>query len=175
MKYIPLLFVLSISVACTPVDEINLNEEFEADTAVSRLSELSLSPYGMDILLGIPEELENKVEVRRNDNFGRIEVSAGSSVSFFITTDFESLHSLKRDLEAGIFEIEYVEDRPDFILYKATLPDGSSPYYNFVKTVEYNGEVHVIENNPLMEFSEEDIRLMAGIAETVNSTVTNIE
>lgn len=173
MKHIQFLFVLALALSCAPGTENEFGEEFDNEVASTRLAELSLAPYGMDIILGIPEELMSKVEVRRNENFGRIEVSAGASVSFFVTTDFESLQSLKRDLEAGIFKIEYVEDRPDFILYRATLPDGSSPYYNFVKTVAYNGEVHVIENNPLMEFSEDDIRLMAGIAESVQPTVIN--
>jgi hypothetical protein len=70
-------------------------------------------------------------------------------------------------LESGIFSIDYVEDRPDFILYKAALPDGSSPYFNFVKVFDYKGETHSVENNPLVEFSENEVRLMAEIVETL--------
>lgn len=127
----------------------------------------SLQPFGMKLELRVPKALSKEVKIRRNDNFGRIEFSAGESVDFIISGDFESVSARKFELESGIFTIEYVEDQPEFILYKAALPDESSPYFNFVKVIAYQGEKYVVENNPLVEFSEKEVRLMSEIVETI--------
>lgn len=165
-RIIPVIIALSLASCGRFEEEQNLQPAPE-ENPYANWVEHSLQPFGMDVALKVPGPLNNAVEIRRNDNFGRIEFSAGESVDFIITGDFESVNTRKFDLESGIFSIEYVEDSPDFILYKAMLPDGSSPYFNFVKVFEYRGEKYSVENNPLVEFSEDEVRLMAGIVDTM--------
>jgi len=167
MNKIISIVILLFVVSCDQFEqEQNLAESKEEKSPRADWVEHSLQPFGMEVVLKVPEAVSDDVEIRRNDNFGRIEFSAGESIDFIISGEYEPFSARKRNLESGIFSIEYVEDHPDFILYKAMLPDGSSEYFNFVKEINYKGELHAVENNPLAEFSEEEIRLMAEIVET---------
>ncbi|MCA1751693.1 MAG: hypothetical protein ABR572_02230 [Cryomorphaceae bacterium] len=167
-RLIPLILVLIVS-SCDRFEEEHTPKVVVQENPHRDWVDHSLQPFGLDVSVMVPPHLTDKVEIRRNESFGRIELSAGGSVDFIMSSDFESVNSRKFDLESGIFTIEYVEDHSDFILYKAALPDGSLPYFNFVKVFDYKGELYAVENNPLVEFSEKEVRLMAEIAKTLES------
>lgn len=129
-----------------------------------------LGAYGMDIEIKLPPEIAPHTEIHWNDNFGRLEVSAPAyTIDFIITGEIETVASRRFDLDAGIFKVEYLDESDDHLLYKASLPDGSLPYYHFFKSVEIDDKTYQFQNNPLVEFGREHVELMLEISNSVSS------
>lgn len=165
---LPLLALILATFACSHIDqevetvEPNI-EEYHADWTTHLLD-----GYGIEASIKIPPRLSDKVTIKWNDNFGRIEISAGRSVDFFITEAIMTTIGKRFEIESGIFSTEYIRDEEETLFYRTSLPDGSSPYYNFFMIVKNEEQAVQIENNPLVEFSMEDVQLMIEITETIS-------
>lgn len=168
LKRIPLLALILATIACSHFEqEVSTVEpdhgEYHADWTT-----YYLDGYGVEASIKIPPRLTDKVEIRWNDNFGRIEISAGKSVDFFVMDAMMTINGKRFEIESGIFSSEYLRDEDEMLFYRTSLPDGSSPYFNFF-TVRQNDDQSIqIENNPLVEFSMDDVQLMIEITETIS-------
>jgi len=128
---------------------------------------LPLVALGEHVYIRLPDSLLQRCELNWNHNFGRLEVMAGPQVDMIIMETLEDVDYRKFELERGIFNIEYLHEEADGIIYKASLPDGSSAYYHFYMTFTLGERRFQVENNPLVEFNEESITLMSLLAGTI--------
>lgn len=175
MKFISLVGMGLALSACSFVDADRDTEvpEPKAMDAHSHWEQRYLGAHGMELEIKLPPEVAPQTEVHWNDNFGRLEISAPAhNIDFIITGEIESVESRRFDLDAGIFNIEYLDESEAHLFYKASLPDGTLPYFHFFKSIEINGKTYQIQNNPLVEFGQEDVELMLDIASTISSSET---
>lgn len=167
---LPWLALILATFACSHFDQDVESVEPDTQEYHADWTTHFLDGYGIEASIKIPPRLSDKVEIKWNDNFGRVEISAGRSVDFFVTEAVMTTIGKRFEIESGIFSIEFIRDEEETLFYRTSLPDGSSPYYNFF-LIKQNGEQSIqIENNPLVEFSMEDVQLMIEITETISFT-----
>ena len=161
MKHILIVILGLILYSCNDlIEDLGIGEK-SSETGVNTAVYQDLSRYGMKIALTWPSDTLGDLKVKWNDHFGRVECSAGKHADFFICNDIEnSIERKKFDLETGVFSVQYIEEGEDLLFYKTTLPDGSAPYYHFHKSIGSGDEVYHFESNPLIEFTEKDVRFM---------------
>jgi hypothetical protein len=126
--------------------------------------EQSLHGYGIDAVIMVPPQYYSSLEMHWNENFGRLEISMGRSIDFFISEAHETVLGKKFEVESGILRIEYLKETDNLLYYKASLPDGSLPYFHFFRVFGSGKKKIQIENNPLIEFSQKEVELMLDIA-----------
>jgi len=131
------------------------------------MEQIDLSHGGLPLAI-LAEDLQpNDLHAKWNEAFGRMELTKDNSLNIFISQDTLSCMAKKQDIESGIFEISYIEDTDSLIFYKTTLPDGSAPYWHFFASFELNKVNYNFENDPLVECTERQIKLMTELIRNV--------
>lgn len=160
MKLINLVFlwVLILFYSCSkpPADTENSTEKNE-------VREFSLAETGLPLLLPIPTDLDT-LAAMWHASTGKAEVDGGEHFNMTLQEMESTISEKKADLELGIFQVEYLEEDSNHIIYQTTLPDGTRHYYHFFAILPVGDRKYVVENNQLMDFSLEDIRKMAQTA-----------
>lgn len=128
---------------------------------------IPMNDFGLPLAIEVPLSRKKDFKKSWNENFGRLEVSASGGVDFFISESDLTLSQKKFEIESNIFIIEYIVEEPDLLIYEARLPDGSISYFNFFSIYSVAGIQYTAENNPLAEFTKEEILNMVELIKTI--------
>ena len=132
----------------------------DEESSKQHVEQIDLSEGGLPLAIFAKGLKPDDLQAKWNETFGRMELTKDNSLTIFISQDTLSCKARKRDIESGIFEISYIEDTDSLIFYKTTLPDGSIPYWHFFASFELNKINYNFENDPLIECTEKQIKLM---------------
>lgn len=170
MKTLPntctaLICLAAVISSCTTLDKSSPSE----GAYVSPFSPVGLDQFDMNITLMLPDSLAGSADLHWNSSFGRLEVSAGQGIYFYIVEDGLGTKDKKEELKREIFETEIEIDNDQELLYALSLPEGSVYYYNYFAIAEIHGRKYSFENNPLVECSRTDAYQMRDI---IQATIT---
>lgn len=161
-----ILMLATLAWSCTP-DQLSPAETGAQKPTREAFRELDLSAGGLPLALRVPAASKPEISANWNASFGRMELTNPQGMSMFVTQDTLSCKSKKTDIEDGIFKIEYIVESDSLLYYKTTLPDGDSPYWHFFASFEIDGRSYNFENNPLVEFTEKEVKYMTEIAANI--------
>lgn len=163
MKYINSIFLVLILCTGCSVSDNEPPEKAVAAEAAPQFEIVDLSRGGLPLALKTEPGVTVELDARWNPAFGRMELSNAHDMSIFIVEDTLSVASKKADIEGEIFTISYLIETDSLILYKSTLPDGSTPYWHFFASFPVGNAHYIFENNPLIECTEGQIRAMTDL------------
>ncbi len=164
-KHIYFLIIFSLSFSCTP--ENDFVDAKNKEKPVESFQKYDLSEGGLPLAIKLPFGQNPQIQAQWNASFGRMELTDPQGMNLFISQDTLSCSTKKIELEDGIFKIEYLIDSDSIIYYKSMLPDGSSPYWHFFASFDIGGKNYNIENNPLIEFTPQEVKHMTEIARNI--------
>lgn len=164
-KHIYFLSVVLFFFSCTP--ENDSADAINKASASESFQTYDLSTGGLPLAIMLPSGEDPQITAQWNPSFGRMELTDPQGMNLFISQDTLSCDTKKLELEEGIFKIEYIIDSDSIIFYKSMLPDGSSPYWHFFASFDIGGKNYNIENNPLIEFTSNQVKHMTEIARKI--------
>ncbi len=157
--------ISSFTPACINFDRLGPEDEITESPFV----EVDLSHYDLNIKLMLEDSLTGESNIVWNPNFGRLEVSAGNGIDFFIFEDGQNIKEKREELKRGIFTCNLYVENDRELLYTLSLPDGTFTYYHYFAHFEIDGHNYVFESNPLVELSQIQVeRIRSIILETVS-------
>lgn len=165
-NYFYILGLGFILCACSTPD-VTPKDESSGTVSHGQFHFIDLSEGGLPLALRVPLGVTPDIHVEWDATFGRMVLTGPSGISIFITADTLSLQTRKREIENGIFKITYLLQTKHLLYYKSTLPDGASPYWHYFASFEIGGKNYVFENNPLIEFTEEEVKRMTEITQNI--------
>ncbi len=169
IRHISVLLAMLFFVAACNTAYLDQADTPVLDDPYAAWHTLHLVELGEHVTMAIPQELRDVLKMRWNESFGRLEISAGKSLDMLISESLEDVEYKRFDLERGIFEVIYLEEDAEYVFYKTSLPDASTVYYHFYLVKQIDGRMLQVENNPLVEFTEEEVGQMLKVARTINS------
>jgi hypothetical protein len=122
-----------------------------------------LDEQGMPITLEVDSEVLPHLSFQWNADFGRMEVDLPLNNQVFILQDDLDCTAKREELETGIFEISYLINTDSLLVYESRIPEGNVSYWHFFRVFELEGIRYYAENNPLIECSKNDVKLMSEI------------
>ncbi len=170
MRYIYVLTIIILASCSDPVDSemaVSANAHEPAFIAWHDMSET-----GLPITVLNDDPSIAPLQSVWNATFGRVELSNGDGLSMYITRDTTTCAARKQELAEGVFETTYVVETDTLIFYESGLPGGSNSYFHFFASFELKNERYTFENNPLIEFSEAEIRQMVYLVQKAKVSTT---
>jgi hypothetical protein len=103
--------------------------------------------------------------VKWNEEFGRLEVSAGEHFGLAITEEPADMARWKADLERDMLQKNTVmEEAPDKLVYRSQFPDDAGVFIHFYRVVTVGGRTFVIRDADQGRFNEADVaRMVASV------------
>ncbi len=163
----PILFVwVFLAFACGGpggTQEQALPEEGNAVAATATV--LDLAPYDTPLLVDLGDLATLGVDsptVKWNEEFGRLEVSAGEHFGLLITEEPGDLARLKADLDRDMLRKHTVlEETPEKLVYRSEFPDDAGTYIHFYRSVQVGDRTFVVTDADQVRFNEADVKRMA--------------
>ncbi len=174
LKYI-CLFVLSISLfACGGETKSTEGETTESNTESSStdfkgMELVELSQYGIDASIYIADATKGKQDLRLTDQES-LEIEVGKRYGVEIVAYGLTVAEKKEELAGDlVYEIEYIEDSPNKIVYKKTIKDNEvEPEVHFLLTTELNDEPYTVQSLNKV-YNEKAIQKMITSAESLTA------
>lgn len=147
-------------------------EEMADTTATSAVAPtiLDLSAFDTPLLVELGDMSTLGVDsptVKWNEEFGRLEVSAGEHFGLFITEEPADLARLKADLDRDMLQKHtMIEETPEKLVYRSQFPDDAGTFIHFYRTVQVGGRTFVVTDAQPVRFNEADVARMAGSIKT---------
>lgn len=139
-------------------DEIDLEGMAEEDT---------LKAHGLDAVVWVPEELApdgsqipSQVEPDEDNMIWKVKSGKRFHVVIRVVDGEGNYIKRKKDeLAGGIFKVEYLDEKENYILYKATLPEKASKieFYKFYGVKKVNGEEYEFYTEEATEHRKVDV------------------
>ena len=169
MRYTVLVLSTIALTACGTGDPTASDQVVQEDTVTTILT-VDLAAQDMPILLDLGDANTLGVDsavVRWNEEFGRVEVSAGEHFALLIAEDVGDLARVKADLERDLLQTHVViAETPEQITYRSQFPDDAGTFIHFYRIVNDGGRQFVVRDDPNGRFNEADIARMAKAART---------
>ncbi len=121
---------------------------------------IDLSEGVFPLVAEVPENSKTNYSTKWNETFGRMEVSNDLGIELFISQNNISCAEKKREIESGIFEVNYAIDTDSLICYNTHLPDGTAEYWHVYASYKLGGYTYCFENNPLVEYNKSQAEFM---------------
>ncbi|MBL7953263.1 MAG: hypothetical protein JNM62_16270 [Flavobacteriales bacterium] len=147
-------------------------EQMADTTAISAVAPvvLDLSTYDTPLLVELGDMSTLGVDsptVKWNEEFGRLEVSAGEHFGLLITEEPADMARLKADLDRDMLQKHtVVEETPEKLVYRSQFPDDAGTFIHFYRTVQVGDRAFVITDAEQVRFNEADIARMAASIKT---------
>lgn len=144
----------------TTTDEVDLEGLAADDT---------LREHGLKATVYVPEELapdgtQIPADITPDEDAMMWRVRSGKKFDVIIRIsdgDGDYIKRKKADLDNSIFKIEYIDEKENYILYKATLPDGSAhEFYKFYGVKKVDGDDYEYYTSETAELRKGDIELV---------------
>jgi hypothetical protein len=159
--------ISSFSTSCINFDKLGPEDEILESAYV----EVDLHQYDLNIKLMLEDSLRGHSNIVWNPNFGRLEVSAGNGIDFFIIEDGLSIPEKRDELKRGIFTCNLFVENENELLYTLSLPDGTFTYYHYFAHFSIDGRNYAFESNPLVELSQIQVeRIRSIMLETIRAS-----
>ncbi|MCI5057463.1 MAG: hypothetical protein MRY83_15210, partial [Flavobacteriales bacterium] len=128
---------------------------------------IDLSQYGIEATIDVPDTTKLPLVLEAMD-YGELTVHIGDKYHFSFIEGGD-MNLKKSDLESDLLFVSTIlEEKPNLIIYKSDLPDGSITYHHFYSIVNINGvDFEVSDINTGDSLSEENIRKMVEILNTI--------
>lgn len=171
MRTFPVLLVMALFVqACGDGKHEAADRMAEADSlaALVATAPIDLTPYDAPLLLTPPpQELlgADTVEVRWNEEFGRIEVRAGDHFGLNIAEEPMDVARLKADLERDMLQRHTVlREEPGLLVYRSQFPDEQLVLIHFMQAHTVGGRTFTVTDAEGGRYNEADIdRMIASL------------
>lgn len=138
------------------------------NTAVSTV--LDLAPFDTPLLVELGDLATLGVDsptVKWNEEFGRLEVSAGEHFALHVVEEPGDLARLKADLDRDMLRKHTViEETPEKLVYRSEFPDDAGTYIHFYRIFQVGDRVFVVTDADQLRFNEADVRRMSGSLKT---------
>lgn len=147
-------------------------EQMADTTATSAVAPaiLDLSTFDTPLLVELGDMSTLGVDsptVKWNEEFGRLEVSAGEHFGLLITEEPADLSRLKADLDRDMLQKHTViEETPEKLVYRSQFPDDAGTFIHFYRTVQVGDRTFVVTDAGQVRFNEADITRMAASIKT---------
>jgi hypothetical protein len=126
---------------------------------------LDLGSYDTPLLVELGDMATLGVDsptVKWNEEFGRLEVSAGEHFGLLITEEPGDLARLKADLDRDMLRKHTViEETPEKLVYRSEFPDDAGTYIHFYRSVQVGDRTFVVTDADQLRFNEADVKRMA--------------
>ncbi len=126
---------------------------------------LDLGSYDTPLLVELGDMATLGVDsptVKWNEEFGRLEVSAGEHFGLLITEEPGDLARLKADLDRDMLRKHTVlEETPEKLVYRSEFPDDAGTYVHFYRSVQVGDRTFVVTDADQVRFNEADVKRMA--------------
>lgn len=142
-------------------DELNLDGMVGDDTLMN---------YGLKTTVWVPEELapdgtQIPSQIEPDEDNMLWKIKSGKKFHIVIrVVDGEGnyIKRKKEELAGGIFKVEYIDDKENYIMYKATLPENASKseFYKFYGVKKVNGEEYEFYTEESAELRKGDVELV---------------
>lgn len=139
-------------------EELDLEGMAEDDT---------LKEHGLNASVWVPEELApdgtqipSQIEPDEDNMIWKVKSGKKFHIVIQIVDGNGNYIKRKKDeLAGGIFKIEYLDEKENFIMYKATLPDNASKteFYKFYGVKKVNGEEYEFYTEESAELRKVDV------------------
>ena len=125
---------------------------------------LDLVKYDTPLLIELGDMVTLGVDsptVKWNEEFGRLEVSAGDHFGLLITEEPGDLARLKADLERDMLRKHTVlEETPEKLVYRSEFPDEAGTFIHFYRTVQVGDRSFVVTDMEQKRYNEADVQRM---------------
>lgn len=162
-------FALMVLLASCGDGKKEAAEQMAADstaTASVPAAILDLAPYDTPLLVELGDLATLGVDspiVKWNEEFGRLEVSAGEHFGLLITEEPADVARLKADLDRDMLQKHTViEETPEKLVYRSQFPDDAGTFIHFYRTVQVGERTFVITDADQVRFNEADVQRMSG-------------
>lgn len=126
---------------------------------------LDLSKFDTPLLVDLGDLATLRVDsptVKWNEEFGRLEVSAGEHFGLIIIEEPADLARLKATLEQDMLQKNTVlEETPDKLVYRSQFPDDQLVFIHFQRVVQVGDRTFVVRDADQGRFNEADVTRMA--------------
>lgn len=164
----PIVFILS---SCGGGEESKdgKTEESEIVDLEGLAADDTLREHGLNATVYVPEELapdgtQIPADITPDEDALMWRVRSGKKFDIIIrVTDGEGdyIKRKKAELDGGIFKIEYIDEKENYVMYKATLPDASEhEFYKFYGMKKVDGEEYEYYTSETAELRKGDIELV---------------
>lgn len=133
--------------------EENMTEDY------SDMREADLSEYGIMATIMTPPESKGMLEIEET-SFGSVTVRVGDKFGIEIVPFGFTLDEAKAEMDqGGVYNIEILEEKENYILYKKSIPDEEvGEEYHVFMNAEIDGEVYEIKTLAELELKEAQAR-----------------
>ncbi len=165
-RIIYVLLILLVGFGC--VDSEDLDSPTNGETAEkSVLIPMDISHAGLPLIAMVVPKEGYQIEAKWNDTFGRLELQDTEGMDLFIQEIDLSCDEKKKEIESGIFNVEYVFENDSILCYTTSLPDGTPAYSHLFGSILIGESNYTFENNPLVECSPVQITHMKSVIENI--------
>ncbi len=161
------LFLFSCGGTAETKEESNSTEELSAES-YEGMTEISLSEFGLEATIQIPDESKGKAEITET-SFGSIQIVVGKNYGIEIVPFGLSIDEKKEELAGDlVYNVEYLTENPNLIEYKRTIKESDvEEEYQFFMNKELNGEVYEIKSISEMSFKKFALKSMVNSAKSL--------
>ena len=131
--------------------------------------EVAIGANVLPLALRIPENEALTISSRWNETFGRLELIGQENDMVFIQESETTCLEKQNELDAGIFNVSYVEQSDSLLVYKTSVPGGKESYWNVFASIKIGDTRYVIEQNPLIAYNREDIIRITDIIKRIKA------
>ncbi len=150
-RFIVLIAATSLLLSCTQEETHPKSTEWQ---------EVAIGANVLPLILRMPERENVEVHSRWNETFGRLEIIGVQNDEIFIRESDISCADKRKELESGIFEVNYLEASDSLLIYTTSVPGSDEKYWNVFATKSGRQTTYTAEQNPLIAYSREDIKRM---------------
>lgn len=131
--------------------------------------EVAIGANVLPLVLRMPENEQVEVHSRWNETFGRLEIIGIKNDEIFIRESSISCAQKRKELESGVFEVNYLEENDSLLIYTTSVPGSDEIYWNVYATKRGKASIYAAEQNPLIAYSREDIVRMTATIKRIKA------
>lgn len=131
--------------------------------------EVAIGANVLPLVLRVPENEDPNIHPRWNETFGRLELSGQKNDEIFIRESLTTCADKKKELNAGIFEVRFLEESDSLLVYETSVPGGEESYWNIFATIYSDNIAFTAEQNPLIAYNRDDIERMVSVIKRIKA------
>jgi hypothetical protein len=170
IRKVLLFCALTGSLSCSVQQKDIVEEQIEIPKPTVEHLVYDFSAQGLPLFIEAPGGVIDSLQVQWQPSFGRLEIQSKSGVHLFIQKDTLSCPGKKLELENGVLVNDFIEKNDSLLIYKTTTPEGQLAYYHFFASFPIDSVNYTFQNNPLVEYSEADIRRMTRLVKKIEGS-----
>jgi hypothetical protein len=166
-----LLFCVLIgSISCSIREDEKPEDKINKPKPELEQSHYDFGDHGLPLSIEARQGFIDSFQVQWKPAFGRLEIQSKNGAHFFIQKDTLSCPAKELALKADVLRNEIIESNDSLFIYRTTAPEGQLAYHHFFASFSIDSVNYTFQNNPLVEYSEADIRQMTRLVKKIEGS-----